>query len=124
MKDKAVLRIHSFAQESNVLLEKIYHDNNFLDEEIMDYEYDGPPSGEGDLDRISLLAVLCLFTEREVIKITDLIDKLCILNNEPPLNTYADISYYDDENIKILSTLYTKVVELHDHIIETELRGE
>lgn len=122
MKDKVVLRMHSFAQESNVLLEKIYQDNNFLDEEVMDYEYDGPPSGEGEMDRISLLAVLCLYTEQEVIKITELINKLCILNNEPPLNTYADISYYDDENIKLLATLYTKAVELHDDIIETEIR--
>jgi hypothetical protein len=48
---------------------------------------------------------------------------LCILNNEPPLNTYADIGYYDDENIKLLSTLYTKAVELHDDIIETEIAG-
>ena len=123
MKDSAVLRIHRFAQESDVLLEKIYQDNNFLDEEIMDYEYDGPPSGEGDMDRISLLAVLCLYTEREVIKITELINKLCVLINEPPLDTYPDISYYDDENIKLLSTLYTKAVELHHDIIETEIAG-
>jgi hypothetical protein len=121
MKDRAVLRIHRFAQESNVLLEKIYQDNNFLDEEIMDYEYDEPPKGEGEMDRIRLLAVLCLYTEREVSKITELINKLCILNNEPPLNTYPDIGYYEDENIKLLSTLYTKAVELHDDIIETEI---
>ena len=124
MKDRAVLRIHRFAQESDVLLEKIYQDNNFLDEEVMDYEYDGPPAAEGEMDRIRLLALLCLYTEREVIKITELINKLCILNNEPPLNTYPDIGYYDDENIKLLSTLYTKAVELHDDIIETEIAGQ
>lgn len=121
MRDTAVLRIHEFAQESDVLLEKIFQDNNFLDEEVMEYEYDGPPGAEGELDRMTLLAVLCLYTEREVSKIIELINKLCEINNEPPLNTYADISYYDDENIKLLSTLYEKAVDLHNDIMKTEI---
>ena len=49
MQDKAVLRIHRFATEVDVLIEKLYEDNNFLSEEIMDYEYDGPPGGEGSI---------------------------------------------------------------------------
>jgi len=88
------------------------------------YEYDGPPGAETEPDRSTLIAVLCLHTEREVRKITELINKLCMLNNERPLNTWAGVSDNDDQNIKLRSTLYTDAVELHDDIIETEIKTQ
>ena len=122
MQDRAVLRIHQFATESGVLMEKLYEDNNFLEEEIMDYEYEGPPGYEGEPSRLHTLAVLCLYTDREVSKITEFIDKLCYINNDPPLKNYADTSLYDDENVKILAAFYTRARELYDDIIETEIK--
>jgi hypothetical protein len=122
MKDKAALRIHQFATESGELMEKLFEDNNLLDEEMMDYEYEGPPGCEGELDRPHLLGLLCLYTEREVSKITEFIDKLCYINNDPPLQNYADTSLYDDENIKIMAAFYTKAMELYNDILEKEIR--
>jgi hypothetical protein len=50
----------------------------------------------GELDRLDILALQCLYTEREVSKITEFIDKLCYINNDPPLKNYADTGLYDD----------------------------
>ena len=125
MEDKAVLRIHRFATESHVLIKKLYKGNNLLTEEIMEYEFDGGPEYEGEveLDRLHLLALLCLYTQREISKITGFIDELCYINNDLPLKNYVDTSLYDDENVKIIAAFYVKVMELNDDIIETEIRG-
>ena len=124
MEDKAALRIHRFAIETHGLIDKLEEDNNFLTEELMEYENAGWPELAGDVEknRLHLLALLCLYTEREVSKITEFIDQLCYINNDPPMRNYTDISLYDDENVKIIAAFYAKVLELNDDIIETEIK--
>lgn len=123
MEDKAVLRIHQFATESDVLIEKLYKDNNLLTEEIMEYEEPGWPqfADVAEPDRLHILGLLCLHTEREVSKITKFVDELCYINNDPPLRNYTDTSLYDDDNVKIIAAFYALVKKLIDDIIETEI---
>ncbi|MDQ6904290.1 MAG: hypothetical protein M3139_14930 [Bacteroidota bacterium] len=125
MEDKAVLRIHQFATESDVLIKKLYEDNNLLTEEIMEYEEFGGPQYESavKIDRLHLLALLCLYTQREVSEITKFVDEMCYINNDPPLKDYTDTSLYDDENVKIIAAFYAMVKKLNDDIIETEIKG-
>ena len=124
MKDTAALRIHRFATESAELIEKVFENNNFLEEEIDDYEYEGPPGYKGKPDRMHLLVLICLYTDREVSKITEFIDELCNINNDPPLKNYSDTTLYDDENVKIIAAFYVKARELYDDIIETEINRQ
>ncbi|MGH2648483.1 MAG: hypothetical protein ACRDE8_12980, partial [Ginsengibacter sp.] len=122
MKDPAVLRIDRFAKETDVFIDRLDEANNFLNEEFNDFDEALMPTCNAKVNRLETLAILMLYTEREVSKIIPMIDKLCVINEEPPITNYANPPYCNDENVKLIAGFYDKVLELYNDIMETEIQ--
>ncbi len=122
IKDEKVRRIHRFIKETKPQLDQMQVLNNFLDEEIDELEDPPMPAYEGKADRFTLLCVLLIYTEKDVSELATLINGICEFNGFPPITNYANAEFYEDENIRLISSFYSKVLELFEEFKEEVLK--
>lgn len=112
IKDEGVRRIHRFIKETNPILDEMDAVNHFRDEEIDELEDPLMPAFDGEADRQTLLAVLLIYTQKEVDELVTLINDICELTGYPPITDYAHAEFYEDENVRIIASFYKKVLEM------------
>ena len=124
IKDEAVQRINRFLKETTSITKALDEANHFMDEEIDEMEDPPMPAYDGKADRQILLCVLLIYTEKEVSELATFINEICELNGYPPITDYANADFYEDENVRLIASFYTKVLELFDEFKEEVLRED
>ena len=51
-----------------------------------------------------------------------MINNICELTGYPPITDYANAEFYEDENVRLISLFYKKVLELFEEFKEEVLR--
>lgn len=121
IKDEGVRRIHRFLKETRPIIEAMEETNHFMDEEL-DMDDPSMPAYDGKADRQIMLCVLLIYTQQEVIELATLINNICELTGYPPITDYANAEFYEDENVRLISLFYKKVLELFEEFKEEVLR--
>jgi hypothetical protein len=117
MKDPAILKIDQFLDDTDIYVDGIIENAQFLTEEMMEIGEPDLPYNSEEFGRTAYLKMLVVFFSTHLEeKFKSNIKVLCDFSNEIPISDPTKIADCEDENIRFIAAFYYKAVEFINYL--------